>query len=52
LHALGAPPAFVLSQDQTLQRTVSPEPSALHEGRLPAGNSVNGLIPKFAADPE
>jgi hypothetical protein len=26
LHALGAPPAFVLSQDQTLQRTVSNSP--------------------------
>ena len=29
LHALGAPPAFILSQDQTLQRTFhSPSPRA------------------------
>ena len=31
LHALGAPPAFVLSQDQTLQRTFK----AGTRGRLP-----------------
>ena len=31
LHALGAPPAFVLSQDQTLQRQ-SFDPAGRHEG--------------------
>ena len=48
LHALGAPPAFILSQDQTLQRTHNDSPAR-------ARREVNegfGLGPGVRENPE
>jgi hypothetical protein len=44
LHALGTPPAFVLSQDQTLHRTFMLAVSA--RVQIPSDNPVNSELSK------
>src|SRR5690348_6595226 len=49
LHVLGTPPAFVLSQDQTLRERVSSHPRAAEAGRgSSVMKSVNADIPALA----
>jgi hypothetical protein len=48
LHALGAPPAFILSQDQTLQHTHS---TAAREGRVSIVSEGFGLGPGVVRTP-
>jgi hypothetical protein len=48
LHVLGTPPAFVLSQDQTLQlRDFDPCPFSTRRGRAPPAGNAAWCVSEF-----